>query len=308
MGNGGIGMGTADYSEVDWYIGYLRDHGRRPTTLRNMEILLKHIMDVLAEDGRPNQIALLTDEDVEWLTRTLKVKESTLAEYIRLLSRMSIKMGGTDWGKRLDILFNRTDPDRVWITVEQFAALCAEAGATDRMILVLGACMGLRRMEIAGLRDDDVDLHTMKMTIRGKGHGPDGLVSVMDIPEEVADEILMFRRYKATHHNPPEDDDDHLVQTVYHGRWSPMSPYTVSRRVSDLGKRCGIKVTAHSLRRLYATTLTEHVGADYDTVRRLMRHADISTTLRCYIEANPVKMRQAQAGLMGIYREALCIL
>ncbi len=299
-------MGTADYSEVEWYIGYLRDHSRRPTTLRNTEIALKHMMDVLAEDGRPNQMALLTDEDVEWLARTLKVKESTLAEYIRLLSRMSIKMGGTDWGKRLDILFNRTDPDRVWITVEQFAVLHSQAGATDRMILILGACMGLRRMEIAGLRDGDVDLYTMKMVIRGKGHGPEGLVSVMDIPEEVAEEILAFRRYKASHHNPPEDDDDHLVQTVYHGRWSSVSPSTINKRVSALGKRCGIKVTVHSLRRLYARTLTEEVGADYDTVRRLMRHADISTTLRCYIEANPVKMRQAQAGLMGVYRRAFC--
>lgn len=299
-------MGESSYSEVEWYLHYLNDHGRRPLTIETEGILLRHMMDIMEDGGKPTKMADISLEDVAWLATQLHVKESTQAEYIRCFSRMSVRLGFSDWGKRLDILYNRPEPIRVWITLEDFAALYRAAEPWDRMILVLGGFMGLRRSEISGLRDDDINLRTLKMTVRGKGHGPEGLVSEMDIPEDVVREIEIFRAYKDSHLNPALGADaGRFVQVPRWGRWVSVEPVTVSQRVKNLGDSIGIKVTTHALRRLYATTLVNIVGADLDTVRRLMRHADISTTVRCYVAADPTKKRQAQAGLMRVLEEAL---
>ena len=46
-------------------------------------------------------------------------------------------------------------------------------------------------------------------------------------------------------------------------------------------------------RRLYATTLYD-AGTDLDSLRRLMRHESVNTTLRCYITADPRRMAAAE--------------
>ena len=51
-------------------------------------------------------------------------------------------------------------------------------------------------------------------------------------------------------------------------------------------------MSPHSLRRLYATTLYD-MGTDLNTLRMMMRHEDIRTTMECYIDPNPVKMDNA---------------
>ena len=295
---------TADYSEVEWYLEYLRAHGRRETTIESAGNALRHLMDILAEGGRPTVMEAVTLDDAEWLAKQLDdIKESTKAEYIRLFSRMSIQLGCQDWGKRLDILYNREEPDRVWISLDQYAVLHRKAEPWDRMMLVLGAFMGLRRMEICSLLDEQIDIDARKMTVFGKGHGK-GLRVVMDIPEPVVEEIESFREYK-NNHLKRNEEDGHLVQVPRWGTWVPIEPVTASQRIKSLGERCHIKVTPHALRRLYATTLVNVVEADLDTVRRLMRHSDISTTVRCYVAADPSKMTTAQSGLMSVYGRVL---
>lgn len=67
-----------------------------------------------------------------------------------------------------------------------------------------------------------------------------------------------------------------------------MTPSRVTCTVSDLGTRAGIRMTTHSLRRYFATTLYYSTDCDLQTVRRLMRHVDVSTTLKCYVDAYDV--------------------
>ena len=294
------------YAEVEWYLQYLSDHGRRPLTIENEGILLRHLIDILEDGGRPTKMSRIRLEDVAWLAKQLGVKESTQAEYIRCFSRMSVRLGFSDWGKRLDILYNRPEPSRVWISLQDFATLYKAAEPWDRIVLVLGGFMGLRRTEISILRDDDIDLRRRIMTVRGKGHGPEGLVSEMDIPDDVVREIETFRKYKEDHLKPAQGDDvGRFVQVPRWGRWVAVEPVTISQRVKNLGDSQDIKVTTHALRRLYATTLVNVVEADLDTVRRLMRHADISTTVRCYVAADPTRKREAQSSLMDVFSEAL---
>ncbi len=297
---------TVDFTEMEQYLTYLTEHGRKDPTLRTVRMTLTRLLKKLDEAGRPTSMDDVTLDDAIWLYSSLDVRESARYEYMRIFSRMSVFYDHADWLRKMDILHNRPEPVRVWITLEDFAAMYRIAEPWDRMILVLGGFMGLRRTEIANLLDKDIDLRRRKMIVHGKGHGKDGLVIEMDIPEDVVREIESFRAYKATHLDPAQGDDvGHLIQVPKWGRWVGLKTNALGRHIDRLGERVGIKATTHSLRRLYATTLVNDVGADVDTVRRLMRHADVSTTLRCYVHADPTKQLAAQGDLMSVYSRAL---
>lgn len=38
-----------------------------------------------------------------------------------------------------------------------------------------------------------------------------------------------------------------------------------------------------------------HNDIDYDTIRRKMRHSNINTTIKCYIEADPTRLAHADS-------------
>ena len=292
-------MTTTDYAQVYGYVDYLDLHGRRPATVKQTGSICCRLLDILAEDGRPTRVEEITEEDVYWLYEKLgeECADETRIRYIGYLSRFCDHYGAPHWVKRMDILRNRYEPDRLWLSLEDFGRLYDAAEPTERMILVLGTMMGLRRSEIAGLTDADIDLAAKTMRICGKGHGS-GLVQVMDIPPMVIDEIAAYRRHKSG----AVRTDDRLVQVCRNGAWFGVVPNRIYARLTELGERCGIKVTPHALRRLYATTLVNVVEADLDTVRRLMRHSDITTTLRCYVHADRSKMAAAQDGLAGVLK------
>lgn len=75
------------------------------------------------------------------------------------------------------------------------------------------------------------------------------------------------------------------------------SSSVISCSVSDLGKAVGSRMTTHSLRRFYATTLYYETDCDIQTVRNLMRHADVATTLRCYVDAYDAREDEASRRL-----------
>ena len=82
------------------------------------------------------------------------------------------------------------------------------------------------------------------------------------------------------------------VSNQWREKGTPMTPDGIGNLVRRLGREKGIDVTAHSLRRLYATTVHKS-GVDNDTLRRLMRHVHIQTTMSCYLDVDPEKMDHA---------------
>lgn len=162
--------------------------------------------------------------------------------------------------------------------------------------------MGLRRVEMLALTDEDVC--SGHLVIHGKGHGNEGLVINAYMPAIVREEIERYRRWKST--VMPDSGDGFLIQTrSRRGQWSRATPQQVSDAVKELGRCCGIEVTTHSLRRLYATTLYYEIAADLQTVKCLMRHSSVDTTLRCYIQANDTKARTAAREVSEMLRECI---
>ena len=141
--------------------------------------------------------------------------------------------------------------------------------------------MGLRRSEIAGLRLADVQ--DGFVVIHGKGHGPEGKVEVKAMTEAVQREIatyLAVRRLSAS---------DALFISY---RGTPMNAGSIANAIVKLGRECGVDLSMHSLRRLYAMTLAD-AEVPLETIMRMMRHAGPDVTVQCYLKADPRRMAAA---------------
>ena len=292
---------NVDMSEVDAYIRYLREHGRKEITLSHYRQNLGRMLRILDAAGRPTKVNEIGPDDLAWLAMNLQCKDRCKRDYCKQINAMCNQLAGRDIYAQADFLWNRDTPHRVWITIEQFAILYRQAKPAERLVLILGAFMGLRRAEMCRIRDEDIRGNVMR--IHGKGHGEQGLVVDMEIPEPVMEAIRQFREHKTRFE---DSGDGYLVQfRDCHGVYRGCCPESLSRAIQRLSKETGIHVTPHSLRRLYATVLHNTVGADFNTIRRLMRHADISTTLRCYIHADETKERRASDQLLDILTNAM---
>lgn len=64
------------------------------------------------------------------------------------------------------------------------------------------------------------------------------------------------------------------------------SPREVSRKFTKLAKQAGLKITLHDLRWSFGSRYAPHVQAP--VLQRLMRHADIKTTLAFYTNLDDV--------------------
>lgn len=225
----------------------------------------------------PSCCAEVTEAHMYWLIsvrriKTARVQMSVFNGFVRWIT-------GTDLLADMTVLWNRPVADRCFISADDFRVMYRIGDMIDRAILLLGGLMGIRRSEMISITPSDV--REDSILVHGKGHG-DGLVVPQPMPEVVRDFLEDFQAWKAK-------------RGYRMDRIIPIdNVWGISYRISKLGDLIGIRATPHSLRRLYATTLYDRGnGADLITVRDLMRHAKLETTITCYIAADPTVAHEA---------------
>ena len=289
-------------NQTEEWLAHLRGMGRKDSTIRTHRNNVRRCLNVLAEGGRSPLAEDITEADVLFLWRTLPVREGVKRSYLRSLSDMVCFHTGRDVVRSTNLLYNRECRDRLFITDQQFRAACAQADPLQAVILHLGAFMGLRRAEMSVIRDSD--MRDGRLIVYGKGHGDDGLVVEMEMPAPVIDAISA---YESSEMKAGIRLDDRLLQCRDHrGRLHGMDPSRISDSVCTLGKTCGFRLTTHSLRRYFATTLYYKTGSDLQTLKSLLRHSDISTTLKCYVDVYDEKEREATRTLTEFLQDLLC--
>lgn len=285
-----------DMGQAEEWLSHLIAHGRKANSVNTHRNNLRQCFAYLQADGRSYRAEDITVDDIHYLWAAMDVKDSLRMTYLRTLAGMIIHFTGRDVVKQADILFNREVRDRVFISDEEFSLLYMNADPLQRLIMVLGGFMGLRRVEMHGIRDSDI--RGNQVTIHGKGHGERGLMMTVVIPGPVMTAMEEYREYRDSLGRGRSDD--YLIQTPGRDGW--LHRINISRitdTITDLGKVCGIEVTVHSFRRFYATTLYYETGCDVQTLRCLMRHANIATTFKCYVDACDVREREASEKLTG---------
>jgi len=145
----------------------------------------------------------------------------------------------------------------------------AAKGRRDYAILVLLARLGLRSIEVANLRLDDIDWRGGELIICGKGNQ----VEPMPLPTDVGDALADY-----VQHGRPRSPSRALF-LITRAPWNGLTPMGVREVVSTAGKRAGLdgRVGTHRLRHAVACDLLRR-GAALTEVAQLLRHRDLRIT------------------------------
>lgn len=257
---------------VEEWLESKRRSGRKDLSLKAAGSSVRSCLRWLEVHGMSTAPEDIDGGALNALRAGLPWKESTKRNAIGSVSQWVEWETGTDPRRSADLMWNDIQYERVRITPEEYhQALSYAYGEGDRdtvLALVLGATMGLRRSEMAGIRMSDI--RPDGILVHGKGHGPEGKIAIQPMPPETAALIRRMSKGRC-----PED---HLL-TLGDGCRSEAVAYLFKR----LSRQTGIRILPHSLRRLYATTLYRQ-GVDIMTISQLMRHSSPSTTWRYITE------------------------
>ncbi|MGO9180574.1 MAG: tyrosine-type recombinase/integrase [Candidatus Limnocylindrales bacterium] len=166
----------------------------------------------------------------------------------------------------------------------------ARLAVRDRAIVETAYAAGLRISELAGLRDQDLDLRRAEMRVLGKGRKE--RVALLGRPAVEAlqayiQDVRPVLRARA------EAPDPGFV--FLNSRGGPMGVRGVRLRVDRLVRLAGLPegVSPHTLRHSFASHLLEG-GADLRVVQELLGHSSLATT-QLYTHVSPGRLRTAYA-------------
>ena len=158
-----------------------------------------------------------------------------------------------------------------------------------RTILLLFYEAGLRRAELIGLNDGDVDFATGQLKVTGKRNKQ----RIVPFGKELAEALSVYRIVRD---KQGEKNSDAFFLSDKGERMSAPQVYSLVRRylsaVTSLKKK-----SPHVLRHTFATAMLNH-GADLESIKNLLGHESVSTTeiyahttfeqlKRIYKEAHP---------------------
>ena len=286
--------GLVSMGRLAEYVEYMARRGRKPLSLENMERASRKCCEALDALFPGIRLEDVGDEEAAMLQAELlrNFKESTARTYIDRFGSYAEWATGRNPVKHARLMWNgRADVERTWITAEDYRRLYFVAKPRERVMLALGATMGLRREEImtltvGQLRDGGIEIH-------GKGHGPNGKVEWRPMSGSVRkalDEWMPVRSEIVA------ETGTGCCALILSRKGTPVAPNQMNRVLDTVGRRAGIKVTPHSLRRLFAMTMDD-AGTDLETMARMMRHNSPETTMQCYLKADPRKMEAASSAV-----------
>ena len=287
---------TEEWREFEELLnGYIRDQaerGLRPSSLQTITYSIKEGYGELVKEFGPVRAKDIDYHHIRHLRNSIKgLKQRTLRRYLGRLGKMLEFWFGVNPYHRADLVWSPETVERSWIFKEQWEVLWDSADVSEKLVLALGGGMGLRRAEIATIKLSDINGN--RLTVYGKGHGPDGKVVVMEIPPTVRkciDDYLAYRNSILLSNG--DRSGNHLI--VMDSKRCGISGTIehVNIILQKLFEKTGIYATCHTLRRFYCMAMVD-AGTDIDTVRRMMRHESARTTYENYIYADPRKLADA---------------
>lgn len=286
------------------YLNVLTKHRRRDTTITTYASAIRMLIRAIGEiKGVYAELRDLTEDDIYILMGMLPGREHTVQAKLNILGGWMEFETGNNLIRKMKLLWNREEPHRTFITKEQFDHLYSFArNDCERIIMNLGSQMGLRMSEIRDIEMDDIDGGIL--TIYGKGHG-EGKIVEKTIPEGLRNQIEDYIEGERAEVLMNADPTDALLlqNCRNHKKGIPITTSMIVRFYKRISEESGIYITSHVMRRLYCTLLADEAGlrSDLDTLRRMMRHESIETTIGCYLDADTRKISEAQLKIEEIF-------
>ena len=163
-------------------------------------------------------------------------------------------------------------------------------GARDYAIILLGAVLGLRAVDIAGLELRDIDWAKGEVAVRQSKTGKvAALPLTADVGRALRSYILGAR---------PDTGDAHVFMTCC-TPVAPIGPSTPYQVLNTYRAKAGLpKSPFHGLRRAVGTGLVAG-GVPITTVAQVLGHSDIEPTKR-YIALDTASLGDVSLGLAGL--------
>ncbi len=136
----------------------------------------------------------------------------------------------------------------------------------DKTLLILLSSTGLRVSEAANLRINDLDLESKVLTIQVAKWGKSRRVGLSPHLLEVLEQYLVTRQ--------PFSGNAYLFLDKHS---KPITRYGIRERIEKLGKKAGVKVTPHALRRAFVT-INANKGRPLPMLQIACGHSCITTT------------------------------
>jgi len=155
----------------------------------------------------------------------------------------------------------------------------------DKTVMMMFLLTGIRLSELVGLDIGDIDLHNAQFTILGKG----GKHYWICMNDELAHQVRAYidqLEYSST--------DEPLFRSFTGTRFLTKN---VNEMVKQYARWAGIKtkISPHALRRTFGTNMYKKTR-DITVVSDLLRHSNINTTKKHYVDVDDIVMREALDG------------
>lgn len=277
------------FDNLDDFIEDLKRKGRKEATYQNYRVVIRNIIHFLNGNEMHCDPKLIGEGEIRYIIDNYLASENSMRVYIQRLGTW-LKYNGNHTLDGMGILWNRNGyPNAKWIKEYELQKMMNHCkNPVQRMMLLLGSKCGLRREEMARLKDSDIG---DSIRIVGKGHG-NGKIRIVPISDKMREEIERYRRWRLVEISGKQllNDDSFLIWTRASEVHS-CSQFAVYSNITRVAAEAGVSMTPHSLRRLFATSLIDK-GVDIVMVSRLMGHTSVETTAR-YIENDQAKLQRA---------------
>ena len=258
--------------DLDSYFSYLEKNNIKSVLdikLKNINDYLKYLKDTGLNSRTIARHITVIKEFHKYLIRTEKVREDITLnlENVKLAKKLPVVINEHDMQSILDINLVNTYKYR------------------DKAMLELMYGSGLRVSELINLTIYDFDFSENIILINGKGN-KQRMVPLNEYAIKALKDYLEVRPslIKVKNGNPD------LLFLNNHGKG--ISRHGFNYIIQNILKEKGIKtkITPHSLRHTFATTLLNN-GADLRTIQELLGHSDVVTT-RIYTHTANNKLKE----------------
>lgn len=277
---------------VDAYIDSRKLLGAKATTIKGYELCRDRLSTALKKRKASEVTPYLIDRFVS--KSADKYSPKTIRNTISVLSASydrAIQLGSLEENPCKKITMPKQGQPEIQTLSEEDIVKLLSALNGERLDFKVGyeLCLfcGLRRSEVLGLREEDVNLPFKTVTVSKTRHIVDGKVQVQDtktvkshrslaLPEFICDDIEalieLHRTYERGH-------SDYLILTA---SGEEMHPATFTNHLTLIEEKNGIShVSVHGLRHTFATMLNSR-GIDIARISAELGHANISTTFNKY--------------------------
>lgn len=278
---------------LESYIAYCRTLGRKATTIRGYNIVAERCYEPIGAISAQSLTTYRLEKFIAEMGEK-RLSAKTIKNTIGLLSAAydhAIFIGQLKENPCKRVTLPKGQPKDIRIfyleEIPKFLEAIADVDLNEKVAYELALFLGLRRSEILGLRENDVDIVKGLVYVHNTRHRVDGEDIEQDTKTKKSTRILALpdilildlARLIETHRQFKYEKVDYLIQD---GFGNALGAQALSSRLARLEKKNGLpNVTLHGLRHTYASLLHSQ-GVDMANISANLGHGNLTTTMNIY--------------------------